>query len=239
MDPSNQTTRTAEYARLSDAALAAGIARGERDAFRFLMTRCNQRLFRIARGMVASDHEAEDVVQECYVIAFEKLGEFRSEASLLTWMTRIVINEAKQRSRNRKATVDLEALDERPAASGQVIPFPARMSGEDPVAGAARAEMRHLLEAAIDTLPAPFRVVYVMREIEECTVDETASSLGLRPETVKTRLHRARRMLRAALEQRVSASLKDAFQFLGVRCARITERVLQRLEARMAAAAGG
>ena len=218
-----------DYGAFDDAALAAAITRRDVGAFRHLMTRCNQRLFRVARGMLPNDHEAEDAVQQAWVSAYEKLGMFRGESALLTWLTRIVINEAKQRMRDRKDTVDVEALEREPLGAGQVIPFPGRSAGEDPAAGAARAELRRLLERAIGELPPAFRVVYLLREIEECTVEETAEQLGIRPETVKTRLFRARRMLREGLEGRVASSLKDAFQFLGPRCARITERVLAQL----------
>ena len=132
--------------------------------------------------------------------------------------------------RDRKNNVGLACVDSEQEDSAQVIMFPTRRgSSEDPVANAARAEMRRLLEHAIDTLPEAFRTVYVMREIEECSMEETARSLSLRPETVKTRLHRARRLLRAHIEDRVESSLQDAFQFLGHRCARITARVLARL----------
>lgn len=142
------------------------------------MARCNQRLFRVARGLVANDHEAEDVVQEAYVTAYERLATFRGESALTTWLTRIVINEAKQRLRERKPTVAVDQLDVAPP--GAVIAFPGAFA-EDPAAGVARAELRHLLEQAIDRLPTPFRVVYVMREIDELSVEETAAGLGLKP----------------------------------------------------------
>ena len=116
-------------------------------------------------------------------------------------------------------------------ASGQVVQFPSKFGNEDPAAGAARAQIRRLLEHAIDDLPEPFRIVFVMREIEECTVEETAYSLDLRAETVKTRLHRARRLLRAALHDNLATTLGDAFPFLGPRCERMTATVLQRLDA--------
>jgi RNA polymerase sigma-70 factor (ECF subfamily) len=220
-----------DYAALDDAALAARIRVGDAEAFRHLTTRCNRRLFRVARGLVASDHEAEDIVQEAYVIAYGKLDAFRGESTLLTWLTRVVINEARQRMRNRKQTVGVEAIEAAQAGMGQVVPFPGRAQGDDPAAGAAREELRRFLEEAIGALPASFRVVFLLREVEECTVEETADSLGLRHETVRTRHHRARRMLRAALEARASASYAEAFQFLGVRCARMTERVMARIAA--------
>ena len=223
------TTHTC-FADLAEMELVARVLRRERGSFRYLMTRCNQRLFRAARGLVNSDHEAEDVVQESYVLAYQKLGSFRGDCSMLTWLTQIVINEARQRLRNRKHNVALACVDAEQESGAQIIAFPTRNGpGEDPLAGAARAEMRRFLEQAIDALPEPFRIVYLMREIEECSVEETARILSIKPETVKTRLHRARRMLRSHLEMQAAGSLKDAFQFLGHRCARISDRVLARI----------
>jgi RNA polymerase sigma-70 factor (ECF subfamily) len=221
-----------DYATLDDATLVALARAGRREAFRQIMQRCNRRLFRVARGLVHDDPEAEDVVQAAYVSAFEHLAEFRGEASIATWLTRIVLNEANGRLRARKPTVELdhlEALQE----GGRVIAFPSRFGGEDPAAGAARLEIRRLLERAVDDLPEPFRLVFVMREIEECTVEDTAVSLGLKPETVKTRLHRARRLLRAALHDTLATTMTDAFPFLGARCDRMTNTVLARIAPRL------
>ena len=220
-----------DYASLDDAMLVGRARSGDREAFRHIMQRCNQRLFRIARGVVNDDAEAEDVVQAAYLHAFEKLDAFRGEAALLTWMTRIVLNEAYGRLRQRRATVDIGCIETRPFDDGQVIAFPSKFGSEDPAAAAARAQIRRLVEHAIDGLPEPFRIVFIMREIEECTVAETAAALELREETVKTRLHRARRLLRAALHGALATTLTDAFPFLGPRCARMTAAVLQQLDA--------
>ena len=218
------------YAALDDAALVALAQRGHREAFRHLMQRCNQRLFRIARGVVNDDSEAEDIVQEAYTHAFAKLATFRSEASLLTWMTRIVLNEAYGRLRQRRPSVDIAAIEIAQHDDHRVIAFPSRFGSEDPAAAAARGQIRRLLEGAIDALPEPFRIVFIMRDVEGCSVEETASSLEIRAETVKTRLHRARRLLRTALQDSLAATLGDAFPFLGPRCARMTEAVLARLD---------
>ena len=110
-----------------------------------------------------------------------------------------------------------------------MIFLPSARQDSNPEASAARAEVRRLLERAVDQLPNPFRSVFVMRDIEEMSVEETASQLGLRPETVKTRLHRARRLLRQSLNETLASTLVDAFPFAGARCARITEVVLDRL----------
>ncbi|GAB3387509.1 RNA polymerase sigma factor [Lysobacter fragariae] len=220
-----------DYAALDDTALVGLVQHGDREAFRHVMRRCNQRLFRVARGVVNDDAEAEDVVQEAYVHAYEKLASFRGDASLLTWLTRIVLNEAYGRLRQRRPTVDVEHVEVMQADTSRVVAFPAKFGNEDPAAAAARDQIRRLVEHAIDALPEPFRIVFVMREIEECSIEETAASLALRPETVKTRLHRARRQLRMALQDTLAATLTDAFPFLGPRCDRMTDEVLRRLDA--------
>ncbi len=221
---------TRDYAALDDAALVACVRGGERDAFRQVMQRCNQRMFRVVRGVIRNEAEAEDVVQEAYVHGYEKLGSFRGEASLATWLTRIALNEAYGRLRRRRDSVDIDDID-RGAPAAQLIAFPGRVLGDDPAEEAARAQLRRLLEQAVDELPEAFRLVYVLRDVEGCSVEETASALEIRPETVKTRLHRARRQLRAALASRVSAAQVEAFQFMGARCARMTDVVMARIAA--------
>lgn len=227
--PPPDTTLARDHAALDDIALARCVQAGDREAFRHIMRRCNQRLFRMARSVMHDDAEAEDVVQAAYVHAYEKIATFRGDASLATWLTRVVLNEAHGRLRQRRPTVDIETMDMTSRDDARVIPFPGRGPGDDPATAAALAQVRHLLEHAIDALPEPFRLVYVMREIEECTVEETAASLGLRPETVKTRLHRARRQLRASLQDTLAATVTGAFPFLGARCDRMTDAVMQRL----------
>lgn len=218
-----------DYASMDDAALVGAVRNGDREAFRHIMRRSNQRLFRVARGVVNDDAEAEDVVQEAYAHAFEKLPTFRGDAALLTWLTRIVLNEAYGRLRGLRLVVDVEQIEASQMDNASILPFPAKFGDEDPAAATARDQARRLIEQAIDHLPEPFRIVFVMREIENCTVEETAASLDLRPETVKTRLHRARRLLRAALHDTLSETLHDAFPFLGARCDRMTDAVMQRL----------
>jgi RNA polymerase sigma-70 factor (ECF subfamily) len=219
-----------DYAALDDAALVACVMAGERDAFRLIMQRCNQRMFRVVRGVIRNEAEAEDVVQEAYVHGYEKLGSFRGEASLATWLTRIALNEAYGRLRRRRDSVDIDDIDMR-APAAQLIAFPGHVLGDDPAEEAARAQLRRLLEQAVDELPEAFRLVYVLRDVEGCSVEETASALEIRQETVKTRLHRARRQLREALTSRVSAAQVDAFQFMGARCMHMTEVVMARIVA--------
>ncbi|HEY2358872.1 MAG TPA: RNA polymerase sigma factor [Phenylobacterium sp.] len=217
-----------DYAGLAEPDLVARARAGDRDAFRAIMTRCNQRLFRIARAIVRDEAEAEDVLQEAYVRAFGALEGFRGEAGIATWLTRIVLNEAHGRLRRRRVTVDLDEL-EAAQESAQVLNFPGIARTDGPEADAARAQIRRLLEHAVDALPEPFRLVFILREIEELSAEETASHLGLKVETVKTRLHRARRRLREALDAQLADVMVGAYPFLGARCERITEAVLRRL----------
>jgi RNA polymerase sigma-70 factor (ECF subfamily) len=223
------TAPARDFSSLTDAGLVACVQAGEREAFRHIMSRSNQRLFRVARGVLNDDAEAEDAVQSAYVDAYAQLDKFRGEASVLTWLTRIVLNEAYGRVRQRRPTVDVEQLEVAQMELGRVIAFPMRGAADEPAASAARDQIRKMLEREIERLPEPFRLVFVMREIEDCSVEETASALDLRPETVKTRLHRARRLLRAALHESLASTLGDAFPFLGRRCDRMTTNVMQRL----------
>ncbi|HEY8005029.1 MAG TPA: RNA polymerase sigma factor [Phenylobacterium sp.] len=220
-----------DYAGLPETDLVAKARAGDREAFRAIMTRCNQRLFRIARAVVRDEAEAEDVLQEAYTRAFSAMAGFRGEAGIATWLTRIVLNEAHGRLRRRKVTVELDELEAAQAEPGraQVLNFPGMLRSEDPEADAARAQIRRLLERAVDALPEPFRLVFILREVEELSVEETATHLGLKVETVKTRLHRARRRLREALDAQLADVMVGAYPFLGARCERITEAVLARL----------
>ena len=178
----------------------------------------------MARSVVLNDSEAEDVVQESYVRAFISLDQFRGDSSLATWLSRIVLNEALGRLRRRRPTVDLGTIENRPQS--QIIPFPTPQL--DPERAVAQREIQSLVEQAIDDLPEAFRIVLVARIIENMSVEETAELFGLRAETVKTRLHRARALLREALKQHLDSALTDAFPFAGRRCARMTSAVLLR-----------
>ena len=224
------TAKRRDYSHPTDTELVALVRGGDGSAFREIMRRYNQRLYRVARGIVRDEAEAEDVLQEAYVRAFAALGEFRGDSGLPTWLTRIVMNEAFGRMRRRRPTEALEAID-RAIEQGdtRVIMFPGVQASPSPEVAAARAEVRRLLEAAIDELPESFRLVFMMRDVEEMSIEETATSLDIRPETVKTRLHRARRLLRKNLDGRLSTVLRDTFPFQGARCARITQAVMSRL----------
>ena len=232
--PNQARIAPVDYATLDDHALVACVRNGERAAFRHIMQRCNQRLFRVARAVIGDDSEAEDVLQESYMRAYHKLDSFRGDSTLLTWLTSIVLNEARGRLRKRHTMVGLEQVDAAADDTHQIIQFPSKFGSEDPAVSAARAQIRHLLEHAIDELPESFRTVYMMREVEECSVEETASLLAIKPETVKTRLHRARRLLRTSLQGTLAATMSEAFPFMGQRCARVADAVMARLEAETA-----
>jgi RNA polymerase sigma-70 factor (ECF subfamily) len=218
-------TAALDYAALPEPELVALVRQGHRDAFRVIVQRCNQRLFRIARGVLRDDAEAEDALQEAYVRAFARFDSFRGESSLFTWLARITLNEARGRLRRRRPTVELDEAE----SGGQVIAFPSGAPAEDPETHAARAQMRRLIERAVDELPEAFRVVFILRELDQLSVEETAEALELPAATVKTRLHRARRQLRETLSREFASTLHDAFAFDGARCDRITAAVMARL----------
>lgn len=220
-----------ETSLLSDSKLVELALQRHPEALRFIMRRHSRRLYRVARAVLRDDSEAEDVVQEVYVRAFTALATFRADSSLSTWLTRIAVNEALRRRRQQKPMVDLTVLDapeERDRI--RVIPFPLMKAEPDPEQAAAQQEIRRVLERAIDDLAEHFRIVFVMRDIEGMSVEETATQLGLRSETVRTRLHRARAELREALKTQLASTLREAFPFAGARCSRIASAVLQRLE---------
>lgn len=223
------TVQILDYARLPETELVSLAKAGRREAFAAIMQRGNQRLFRIARAVVRDESEAEDVLQDAYVRAFTHLADFRGEASIFTWLTRIVLNEAHGRLRKRRNLVELSAVEAAQSDVGRILMFPNANAFEDPERDALRAETRRLLERAVDELPEAFRLVFILREIEECSIEETARALDVKPETVKTRLFRARRMLRKSLDEQLGSALSGAFPFLGARCERITAAVLERL----------
>jgi RNA polymerase sigma-70 factor (ECF subfamily) len=220
-------TRVAALHAFGDAQLVQLARQRDGAAFRTIMQRHNRRLYRMARAVVLNDSEAEDVVQEAYVRAFTSLDQFRGDSSLATWLSRIVLNEALGRLRRQRSTVDLGTLENQPPSQAQIIPFPTPQL--DPERTMAQREIQRLVEQAIDDLPEAFRIVLVARVIEEMSIEETAELFGLRAETVRTRLHRARALLRDALKKHVDSAMTDAFPFAGQRCERMTSAVLQRI----------
>jgi len=193
--------------------------------FEALMRQHNRMLFRTARAILRDDAEAEDALQEAYLQAYRSLGEFRGEAQISTWLARIVANEALMRLRKQARRAAIVPIDASVPADevAQV-----EMDMEKPDAAAQRSEMRRLLEAQIDALPEAYRAVFMLRAVEELSVEETAEVLGLPAGTVRTRLFRARGLLREGLSRDIDVAMGDAFSFDGERCDRIVARVLQR-----------
>src|SRR5258705_5727295 len=196
-------------------------------AVRAIMEANNRRLYRLARGILRNDGEAEDVVQETYVRAFTHLEQFRGDSSLSTWLSRIAMNEALGRLRRQRPGVELDSLPQG-ALEAQIIQFP-HAASDDPEKSMAQREIQHVVEHAIDELPEAFRLVFITRVIEGMNVKETADILGLKPETVKTRLHRARAMLRDNVEKKIGPVVMEAFPFAGKRCERLADAALKRL----------
>ncbi len=201
----------------------------DRDAIRLIIKRHNRRLYRIARGIVRNDSDAEDVLQEAYVRAFANLDGFRGESRLGTWLARIVINEALGCIRRRRPAIDIGLISTNPTLHAQIIPFPGAHPVPDPETTMAQNEIRILLEGAIDRLPSAFREVLIARLVEDMSVAETAELFRIPPQTVKTRLFRARALLRTEMERHIGPMLGNAFPFAGERCERLTVRVLDHL----------
>lgn len=215
---------------LSDEALVALITSGESAAFEPLLRRYNRLLFRTARSIVQDDADAEDVLQSAYLRAFSTLLTFRGESRLSTWLVRIVMNEALARVRKtqrRAEIIHLEAQMDDDQIDAQADDSATRF--EEPQAAAMRTQTRRLLERKIDELPESFRTVFMLREVEEMTVEEASEALGVPEATVRTRHFRSRSMLRESLSREVDFALEEAFGFDGERCNRIVASVMSRL----------
>lgn len=215
---------------LGDAELARRIAAHDQAAFVLLMRRYNQLLFRTARSILRDDAEAEDALQDAYLQAYRAIGQFRGDARLATWLTRIVINEAIARSRKsaRRAEVMQLHLGAEPTDQFNEASMESGAS-ESPESGAMRVETRALIEKSIDALPDVFRTVFVLRALEEMSGEEVAACLDIPEATVRSRFFRARSMLRAALARDVDLGFEQAFSFDGERCDRIVAGVIERL----------
>ncbi len=197
------------------------------EGFRAIMQAHNRKLYRIARSIVRNNSDAEDVLQEAYVRAFTRFQDFRGDSTVTTWLARIVINEALGRLRKRRRQRKL-AEDMRQSHQAEIIAFPLN-SNSDPERTMAQRQILDLVEKLTDHLPDTYRTVFVLRVIEGLGNEETAALLGLRPETARTRLHRARHLLKEQLERQIGPVLLDAFPFAGKRCEHLTEAVLARI----------
>jgi RNA polymerase sigma-70 factor (ECF subfamily) len=189
------------------------------------MRRYNQRLYRLARSGLRDDADAEEAVQQAYVNAFAGIGRFRQESTLATWLSRIVINVALDGLRKRRSV-------EREVSEAATVAGSGGADALDPERSMAQRQIQILIERAIDELPEMFRTVLVARLVEGLSVEATAELLGLRPETVKTRLHRARTQVKRALERQLGPAITGVFPFLGRRCELLADSVIERLRRR-------
>lgn len=214
-----------EWQSLSDDEVIARIRAGDTPLYELLMRRHNQRLFRAIRSVIASDADAEDVLQEAWVRAFEHLDQFAGEAAFATWVTKIALYEAFGRLRKGKRFTALENDD------GEIMAEARRgmTNTDDPEKQVMRAELGQALQSAVDRLPEAYRSVFVLREVERLSTLETAQCLSLSEEAVKTRLHRSRAMLRQDLETWMGPALSDAYAFMGHRCDRVVAAVMERI----------
>jgi RNA polymerase sigma factor (sigma-70 family) len=210
-----------------DEALVRRVVAGDRAAFEQIMRRHNRRLYRLARATLRDEAEAEDALQDAYLSAYAKMAQFRGDAALSTWLSRLVLNECLGRLR-RTARRDNVVQIVAPHADAELDTLGTSES-EGPDQAAMRAQVRTLLECKLDALPHALRAVFVLRSVEELSVEETAASLGIPEATVRSRHFRARSMLRESLAQDIDVAERDVFSFGGEHCDRIVARVLQRL----------
>jgi RNA polymerase sigma-70 factor, ECF subfamily len=211
---------------LSDAELIGSIVSGDKEALEILIRRYDQLLYRTARSILRDDSEAEDAVQEGYLLAYRGFANFRQDAKLSTWLVRIVVNVAAGRLRksSRRSIVQLDdsALQKKQELDAK--------SPERPDEALSRADMRRLLEATIDALPDAYSVVFVLRAVEELSVEETSEALGIPKATVRSRFSRARSLLRKSLSKVLDGALSDVFSFAGKRCDRMVGAVMPQLK---------
>lgn len=234
VDPTRLSSGTAPTATAgqdrsgpSDVQLIERILAGEESSFEPLMRRYNRFLFRLVRGILKDDMEAEDVVQETYVRVYQQLAQFQGPRGFSSWLARIAINEAYGRFRRFSRAHHWQRIMTNEGRSTSELQSPEAPTG--PELFAATRELRGLLEKYIDALPHPYRVVFMLRGVEQLSVTETARCLDIKEATVKTRFHRARRLLRKALKPYISTAVTDAFPFAGERCNRIVRTVYARV----------
>jgi RNA polymerase sigma-70 factor (ECF subfamily) len=216
---------TATQGACADEEVVARVLAGDTASYEIIMRRYNQRLFRVALAIVRDRAEAEDVMQEAYVRAYQHLGQFARRAPFAAWLTRIAVHEALSRVLLRGRELPLEDSGE----DGEVSINKAVETAPDPEQNAARAELGRLLESVILALPAHYRTVIMLRDVEGLSISEVAAALDLSEQNVKVRLHRGRAMARAGIVEQVGSSARDAFPFMGMHCDRMVQAVLTRL----------
>jgi RNA polymerase sigma-70 factor (ECF subfamily) len=213
---------------LTDEEVVARVLAGETGMFEIIMRRHNQLLYRVARAILRNDGEAEDVMQDAYVRAYEHLGQFAGRAKFATWLTRIAVHEALARQHRGNRYQELEPMSER---EGDPMDRFASLA-PDPEQEASNSEVRRLLEEAVEKLPDAYRTIFILRDMEEMSTTDTADALDITEENVKVRLHRARALLRKSLYARAGMERKEAFNFHAVRCDRVVKNVFERIQQR-------
>ncbi|HTM35302.1 MAG TPA: RNA polymerase sigma factor [Terriglobales bacterium] len=212
---------------LSDEEVVRRVLDGETALYELIMRRYNQRLYRVARGILRDEAEAEDVMQDAYVRAYEHLGQFAGRSQFATWLTRIAIHEALARAQRRKRIDQLGADTSREAGIDREVDVAA--SALNPEEQLSVSELGWALEEAILSIPERYRLVLMMRDVEQLSTTETAAALELSEENVKVRLHRARAMVRKSLFARAGSEAPRAFGFMGERCDRVVARVMAKI----------
>lgn len=209
---------------LTDEEVVRRVRAGEKALYEVVMRRYNQRLYRVARAILRNDVEAEDVMQDAYVRAYEHLGQYAGRAPFSTWLTRIAVHESIARLHRSKRIQPLDEIEYDGDPSMELT-----SKSPDPEQAASGSQMRELLEEAVLDLPESYRTVIMLRDIEELSTAETAEALDLTEQNVKVRLHRGHGMIRAWLVERIGAGAKEAFPFMGARCDRVVAVVLGRI----------
>ncbi len=233
MEQAIRTTVAAD--ELTDEAIVERVRNGDVALYEILVRRHNQRLYRTIRAILRDDRDVEDVMQQAYVDAFTHLDQFRGAARFSTWLTRIAVNRAIRNGRGARRGLDLM-----PATSDAELTIehtPA--TSIDPEHAMYGRELKVVLESLIEQLPEPFRVVFVMREVEGLSTTETAACLEINEDTVKTRLHRAKRLLRDRLDRQLGPAADSVYQFHLSRCDRVVVAVMEAVQARQASRLAG
>ncbi len=210
---------------LTDEEVVRRVRAGEHALFEILMRRHNQRVYRVARSIVKDEAEAEDVMQQAYVNAYTHLDQFADRAKFVTWLTRIAVYEALARARRRGRLTEIDPMSETDETGGGLT-----AKGLDPEQQAFTGELRRALELSLDALPEIYRTVFMLREVEGLSTAEAAECLGVTEDSVKTRLHRARSLMREELFERAGVGRNNAFPFHAPRCDRVVAAVFARLE---------
>jgi RNA polymerase sigma-70 factor, ECF subfamily len=220
------TSKIAKYVGMTDEEMVAQVLRGETGMFEVIMLRHNQLLYHVARAILRDDSQAEDVVQDAYVSAYEHLAQFAGRAKFSTWLTRIAVNEALAQFRRSGRYEQLESTSEE--KGDRMDGFASPML--NPEQQASTSEMRRLLERSIDALPDAYRAVVMMRDVEEMNTIETAQALDITEENVKTRLYRAHKLLRGAFYLQAKCRAQRSLRFLGARCDHLVKNVFARIQ---------